>query len=410
MVEGLEVKTLEEACDKFSKYWQPSQRTVDIPLREAEGRILSRNIESDLDLPPFDRSVYDGLAVHADETFNAKVDDPVKLRCVGKVLAGQKPDVEVREGECVRISTGAPIPESTDAVVMVENTSSSGDEIKIRRPVSPGENIKKKGSELEKGDIIAGEGRKITPQIYGALFACGVRKVQVVARPHVGVISSGEELVNINSELEMGEIYDVNGPTIMSAAKKCGAKPSYLGVIEDTYSDIKEKIEEALNKFDVLVTSGGTSAGSSDLIPDVINKLGDPGVIVHGLAQKPGKPTFIAILDDKPIFGLPGYPVSAYMVFDQLVAPYLREMTGQPAPQKEKIQARLTRKMLSARGRREFILVNLKGEDGEILAAPLRKGSGAITSLSQADGYFEVPLSKELMNEGEVVSVRSFDD
>ncbi|KXA91664.1 hypothetical protein AKJ65_08275 [candidate division MSBL1 archaeon SCGC-AAA259E19] len=408
MVEGLEVKTLEEARVEFFKNWKPVLRAEKIPTKKAEGRILGEDVKSDIDLPPFDRSVYDGFAVHARDTFDAREDSPVKLRSVGKVLTGQKPDVEVGSGECVEISTGAPVPEDTDSVVMMEDTSSSGEVVEVRRAVSPGENIERKGSELRRGDEIAGEGMKIDPRTYGSLLACGVTDVEVVTLPRVGVLSSGEELVDTDSELRMGEIYDVNGPTISQAAEKCGVKSSYLGIISDDYSSIERRITEFLNEFDAIITSGGTSAGPSDLIPQVVDNLGEPGVVVHGLAQKPGKPTFLAVVDDKPIFGLPGYPVSAYMVFDQLVAPYLREMTARSMPDREEIKAKLTRKMPSARGRRELVPVSLREEDGENLAIPLRKGSGAVTSLSKADGYFEVPIRKELVKENEDVPVRLF--
>ncbi len=410
MEKNLEIITLEEAKEKLSQHWQPSKKTENIPLESCEGKILGKDVKSNVDLPPFDRSVYDGYALNASETFEAEENDPIKLKCVGKVLAGQKPDVNVGENECVEISTGAPVPEDVNAVVMVEDTSSSGDKVRVRRSVSPYENIKEKGSEIERGEVIVRKGRKITPQIYGGLFACGVRKVPIIARPRVGVISSGEELVDIDSELDIGEIYDVNGPTITSAAKICGADSSYLGIVEDDRSAIKSNIKENLENFDALITTGGTSAGSSDLIPDTIDELGEPGIIVHGLAQKPGKPTFLAVIDDKPIFGLPGYPVSAYMVFDQLVSPYLHEMSGAPARERRKFQAELNRKMLSARGRRELVPVRLEKKEDKNLAISLRKGSGAITSLSRANGYFVVPQSKELIEEGETVTVKVFEN
>ncbi len=410
MPQSLEVKTVEEAREEFHRHWKPSRENEVVPVSEAEGLVLSKDAKSAVDLPPFDRSVYDGFAVRAEDTFGAEEDNPVTLRFVGSIMAGQKPDIDIGKGECVEISTGAPMPEDADAVVMVEETSRHEDEVQVRRAVSPRENIKERGSELKKGELIAQKGRKITPRIYGALLASGVQEVEVTSKPRIGVFSSGEELVNTDSDLEIGEIYDVNGPTITSAAKNCGTISEYLGIIRDNRDEIKKKIEESLEEFDALITSGGTSAGSSDLIPKVIDEVGEPGIVIHGLAQKPGKPTYLALIDDKPIFGLPGYPVSAHMVFDQLVEPLLREMSGHPKTGRREIRASLTRKMNSARGRRELVPVRVRRDDGQSWGDPIRKGSGAITSLSEADGYFEIPRNREIVDKGEEVTIRLFDD
>lgn len=407
MHKPLEVRTLEEARSEFSKYWEPSPREETISLLSSRGRILAEEVRTNLDLPPFDRAIYDGFAVRAEDTFGAEEDDPVELRCVGEILAGQPPELEIGENQCVEISTGAPIPRGANAVVMVEDTTSLNDGVEVRSPVSPGENIADKGLEMKSGDIIVGAGERITPQIYASLLACGVTEVSVFTKPKVGVISSGEELVDIHSELEMGQIYDVNGPAISSAVEDCGADSTYLGIMRDDYAAIEEKIRDGLKEFDVLITSGGTSAGSGDLIPSVIDGLEGEGVVVHGLAQKPGKPTFLALVEDKPIFGLPGYPVSAFMIFDQLVAPYLRAMASEPEPERREVEARLTKKILSARGRRELVPARIRWGE-EALAEPLREGSGAITSLAQADGYFIVPLGQEIVDEDEKVVVRLF--
>lgn len=202
----------------------------------AGGRVLAEDLVSEVDVPPFDRAAMDGFAVRAEDTFGAEEDDPNVLRKVGQVLAGDSPSVNVEKGQCVEISTGAPIPEGADAVVMVESTTSAdGERIEVRRGVSPDENISEKGSELKEGKILIGPGRKITPQVHGAFLACGVEKVKVFARPQVGIISTGKELVEAGSELEIGQIYDVNGLTVTDAVASCGGDPTYLGVVEDSY-------------------------------------------------------------------------------------------------------------------------------------------------------------------------------
>ncbi|KXA89852.1 hypothetical protein AKJ37_04510 [candidate division MSBL1 archaeon SCGC-AAA259I09] len=408
MKKPLTVKTLEEAKSEFSKYWEPSVKKEMISIDDAAGRVLAESVESKIDLPPFDRSVYDGFAVKAEDTFGAEEDDPEELVLKGAIHAGEKPKVRVDEGTCVEIATGALLPEGANAVVMVEDTTEIDENIQIRRAVSPGENISKKGTEIQEGEIIAEEKQKITPQIHGALSAVGIQEVKVVKKPHIAVISTGEELIEPNQELGPGQIYDVNGKTICDAVNLCGCEASYLGIVKDDISKIKKLIKNALTSYEVVITSGGSSAGSKDIVPEVIDSLGKPGVIVHGLAQKPGKPTVVSVIDGKPVFGLPGYPVSALMVFDQLVAPYLREMTAVSESDKKDVQAKLSRKILSARGRRELSPVKVFEKEGELVAQPLLKGSGAITSLVKADGYIEISLGREILEKNELVKVRLF--
>lgn len=408
MKKPLTVKTLEETKSEFSKYWEPSVKKETISIDDVAGRILAEDVKSKIDLPPFDRSVYDGFAVKAEDTFEAEEDDPEELFLKGAIHAGETPRIEVDEGTCVEIATGALLPEGANAVVMVEDTTEKGENIQIRRAVSPGENISEKGTEIREGEIIAEKGQKISPQIHGALSAVGIKEVGVVRKPNVAVISTGEELAEPNQGLQPGQIYDVNGRTICDAVNLCGGKASYLGIVNDDISKIKKLVNEALASFDIVITSGGSSAGSKDIVPEVIDSLGEPGVIVHGLAQKPGKPTVISVIDKKPVFGLPGYPVSALMVFDQLIAPYIREMAAVPEKDGKTIQAKLSRKVLSARGRRELSPVKVFEKDNELVAQPLLKGSGAITSLAEANGYIEISLGKEILEKNELVRVKLF--
>jgi len=404
----LRVVMLKEARSKLEGHWQPQPQVADLALNEAAGRVLAEAIRSKIDIPPFDRATYDGYALRAADTFGAEEDKPVGLSRVGEIRAGDDPKVKLSDRECVEIATGAPIPEGADAVVMVEYANASGDGVEIRRPAAPGENVTKRGSEIKRGAEVLGSGRVLTSSAIGVLAAVSVQRVKVYTSPRVAVISSGAELAKPGSELKPGQVHDINGLTISDAVRQSGGEPTYLGIAGDEVSEIKDLVEEGLSGYDVVVISGGSSAGAGDLVPEAIDGLGEPGVLVHGIAMKPGKPTLVAVVRNKPVFGLPGYPVSALMVFDQLVAPYLRQLAGLQPQQRETVRAKLTAKILSARGRNELVPVRLRREGEEFLAAPIRKGSGAITSLAEADGYISVPVGDEIVDEGAGVEVALF--
>jgi len=410
MHEPLSVKTLEEARKEIAENWDFEIETEEKSLEDSKGLILAKDVENQIDLPPFDRAAYDGFAVRAEDTFGAEENDPVELKLKGEVHAGEDPEIEVKKETCVEIATGAVIPEGADSVVMVEDVDEVDRTVKVRRAVSPEENISQRGSEIEKGEKIADKGQKITPQVRGALYAAGVKEITVIRKPQVAVISSGEEVVSPEQKLERGELYDINGPAVCDAVELAGGKSNYYGIAGDSVQEVKSKVSEAVSKNDIVITSGGSSAGSKDLIPKALNQLGDRGVVLHGLAQKPGKPTLMAMVEGKPIFGLPGYPVSALMVFDQLVSPYIREMAGFGRSKRKIVDAKLSRKLLSARGRRQLAPVQIIEGEGELLAEPLKKGSGAITSLVESDGYVEVPVKKEILEKGGEVDVNLFGD
>lgn len=404
----LRVVTLGEAKAKLGRRWRPRPRIINMPLADSVGRVLADDIISKIDVPPFDRAAYDGYAVRASDTFGAGEESPKQLKLVGRLRAGSWPRMRLRVGQCAEIATGAPMPKGSNAVVMAEHANANGREVRVYRAVSPGENTIERGADIAKGQQIARAKKRLTLADVGALAAVGTKQVRVFPNPKVAIISSGAELVKQGKRLRPGKVYDVNGPTLSAAVKGCGAEPFYLGIVPDRASAIKKFVEKGLRNCDVVIISGGSSAGAGDLIPKVVDGMGRPGVIVHGLALKPGKPTFIAVVDGKPVFGLPGYPVSALMVFDQLVADYLRELSGAPRPRRPTVRAKLAAQVLSARGRQELVPVRLMQRGGELLAKPILKGSGAVTSLSTADGYIEVPLEREIVGEGESVEVRLF--
>ncbi len=403
----LRVSTVERARATLDRFWRPSPRTSVLALEDVLGRVLAEDVISKMDVPPFDRASFDGYAVRASNTFGADEGRPVELTLVGRLRPGFWPKRRLRSGECVEISTGAPIPPGADAVVMGEYASLEKGKVRICRAVAPGENVAERGSDLRRGRVALQKGEVLTPVKAGLLAAVGVKRVRVFSPPRIAIISTGDELARPGGCLAKGKIYDVNGTTLSGAVRECGGTPVYLGIARDRVSDIRKLIRKGLRRCDVLILSGGSSAGSGDVLPEIVNGMGSPGVIVHGLALKPGKPTFIGVLGGKPVFGLPGYPVSAMMVFDQLVADYIRALSGLPRPRRLNVRARLSTRVISARGRKELIPVKMSGKDGPT-AEPILKGSGAVTSLSMADGYIEVPIERELLEEGELVEVKLF--
>lgn len=408
MQKFLRVVTLEDARSKLEEHWQPRPRIAEVALWRAAGRVLAEDVRSKIDIPPFDRAAYDGYAVHASDTFGASEGAPIKLALRGGIRAGERSEQKVGKRECIEIATGAPIPKDADAVVMVEYTNVRGDVVEIYKPVAPGENVIRRGFEARRNSKILKAGRVITPPVIGALAAAGVERVKIYASPDVAVISSGAELVRPGTSLGPGQIHDVNGLTICDAVRRSGGEPTYLGVVEDDVLRVREVLKAALSRYDMVIISGGSSIGAGDIVPEAVSELEGPGVLIHGLAQKPGKPTLVAVVQKKVIFCLPGYPVSALMVFDQLVAPYLRQLSGLPSGGRRTLRAKLATKVLSARGRRELVPVHLRREGKVFLAEPIRKGSGAITSLAGADGYISIPEEEEIVDEGAEVEVTLF--
>ncbi len=403
--------SVEEAKKKLKTHFTPRSVGVEkVSLERCYGRVLAGDVEAPIDVPPFDRATMDGFAVHGEDTFGAEEDRPKALKIVGKIGAGEKPSLDIKKGEAAEISTGAPIPKGANAVVMVEYTQQQRDCLNVYRPVVPGENIMAAGSDIMAGELILRKGSVITPRETGVLAALGVTEVECLSIPKVTIISTGNEIIEPGSRLEYGKIYDINARSISDAVVECGGEPIFLGVVEDDPDAIRLKISEGLQKGDILITSGGTSAGVGDLLHQIVNSLGKPGIIVHGVSVKPGKPTIIAVLDGKPLFGLPGYPTSALTIFEIFVNPILREMAGRRADaDKKTIDAKTAEKVYPAGGRREYMPVNvIRNEKGEYTIYPVPGGSGAITTLEEADGFIEIPGNRIFLEEGEHVQVKLF--
>ena len=396
----LKVVPLEKALEVISSF--PLEPKVEsVPLEEALGRVLAEDVVSPIDVPPFDRATVDGYAVKAEDTFMASESEPVRLKVIGEVHAGDAPALKPGRGEAVYISTGASLPEGTDAVIQFEDVERVGDEILVFKPAYPTMGVMKAGVDIGKGKPLLRKGTRLTFKETALLSAVGIAKVPVFRRPKVAVISTGSEIIPPGEELTPGKIYDINGRAITDAVRELGGEAVFLGIARDDRESLKALIEKGLECCDIILLSGGASGGVRDLTSSIIEELGE--VKIHGIAIQPGKPTVIGIVDGKPVFGLPGYPTSCLTNFTLLVAPLLRKLIGRES-EVRKIKKRLAHKVFSVKGRRQFLPVRIEGDK----AVPILKGSGAVTSFVNADGFIEVPENVEILEAGEEVEVTFF--
>ena len=379
-------------------------------LEKARGRVLAESVFSSVDLPSFDRSEMDGFAVFSEDLENASERMPVKLRLVGSIKAGDGKLMEIRCGECMEIATGAPLPRGADSVVMVEYTKKLDDSVEVLKAVTPAENVASVGSDIQIGEMILRERTIIGILEIGVLAAVGTKEVKVVRRPRIGIISTGDELVDVGEKLDFGKIYDVNSFSLNAAVDDSGGIAEFLGRVADDYGTMKALIKKGLSEQDALIISGGTSAGVGDLVYRVLEEVCNPGILVHGINVKPGKPTVIAADNGKPVFGLPGYPVSALIVFDQIVRPYIERMGGRQQSVRRTVTGKLSQRVNGAKGRRWFLPVHLLKRERGNSVYPIYSSSGAIGTLAKADGYITVREDVEFLDVGEVVEVSLFSD
>jgi len=403
------LQRLEEVDLALCKLWKTEVHSEEIPLTQALGRVLAVDASSTVDVPGFDRASMDGFAVNAEDVFNADEQHPIELKVIGDVEAGDSSSRKISRTESVEIATGAPMPIGANAVVMVEFTKRIENNVQIFKPVSVGENVTAAGSDIMTGELLLRKSQSIGPREVGLLAAAGFDRVRVFSKPRVVIFSSGNELIESGEALKFAKLYDINGPTIAAGVVECGGSAEFHGILPDNYTTIKERLQSALEEADIVISSGSTSSGPGDIIYKVIEELGDPGIIVHGLSLKPGKPVVIGLAGNKPIFGLPGYPTSALMIFHVLVAPAIRRLAQITEANAMKIQATVPMKFFKARGRRELLPVQLiSQQDGSYSAYPMQSGSGAVSSFSLADGFADLPESQEFLEDGEKINVELF--
>jgi putative molybdopterin biosynthesis protein len=391
----LEVVSADEAHARFESHLDLSPLAAEmVTLSDALGRVLAHDVIAAVDAPPFDRSNVDGFALRAADTVGANNTAPKILKLNKEVIAcGFSPALEVKPGTATAIATGGVIPRGADAVAMVEYTELiDGEEpsIELRRAIAPGQFISYAGSDIARGETLLRRGTKIGSREIGMLAACGLAQIDVVKRPKVAVLSTGNELVPLGQPLRPAGVYDSNGAIIAAAVVEAGGTPVAFGAFADDERTLERAVRDALSACDIVVLSGGTSKGAGDLSHNVVSKLGKPGIIVHGVALKPGKPLCLGVVGKKPVVVLPGFPTSAIFTFHTFIAPVIRSLAGLPPAAAETVPARVPVRISSELGRQEFALVALvRGEDGTI-AFPTAKGSGSVTSFSQADGFISI--------------------
>ncbi len=404
-----ELLTIEEARQVISKNIQAIPKgTESAPLLDVFNRVLAEDVVSALDIPPFNRSTVDGYAVRAEDTFGAEENSPIRLRVCGRVLAGESPETVVKSREAAEIVTGAPIPKGADAVIMLEHATRKTNALNVYCSVVRDENVMKAGSDIRKGEMLLRKGQILNSKEIGVLAALGLAMAKVFEVPRIAVLSTGAEIVESGKRLPPGKIYDINTYSLCAAVQESGGQPIYLGIFPDNMTPIKRAIGRALALADVVVTSGGVSIGPRDLIPRVLDSFGKPGVLISGVAIKPGKPITVALVKGKPVFALPGHPTSALLTYRMFVRPTILSLSGRVASEPAEVKAFASMRMFPAKGRRTFFAVILRTDkSGRLLAEPVSEGlSGAITTMAKADGFVEVAEDTQFIDAGDEVMVQ----
>jgi putative molybdopterin biosynthesis protein len=394
----------------------------EVALQDALNRVLAEDVIAPLDVPSFDRANVDGFAVRAEDTFGASDLQPVTVRVNAEVLpTGVEPRESVLPGTATTIATGAVVPRGADAIVMVEYTDSATGVIRLHRPVAPGANITFAGTDIGRGETVLRRGETLTSRETGLLAALGLARVRVVRRPRVAILSTGDELIAAGATMRLGLVFDSNATILAHAVRELGGEPVSFGIVADDLALLEATLRRALT-CDVVLLSGGTSKGTGDLSYRVVGSVGKPGIIAHGVALKPGKPLCLAAIEQHgrrtvPVAILPGFPTSAIFTFREFLAPVIRRLAGRRDDAEVVVPARFPLRVNSERGRTEYLLVGLVAAAGEIplgaiqtnqldlIAYPMGKGSGSVTTFSRADGFIIIPRQREYLEAGERVEV-----
>jgi molybdopterin molybdotransferase len=409
MKEFFEVQSLSDVLHLKSRF--PSVSAESVSLENAVGRVLAEEITAGADLPDFCRATMDGYGVRAASTFGASDANPAYLNVVGSVAMGEVPAFSIGPGQACRIATGGMLPEGADSVVMIEHTDSlDAATIEVYRSVAPGQHVLQVGEDYARGQILLNAGQPIRPQESGLLAAFGHRRVNVFRRPVIGILSTGDEIVAIDTQPGLGQIRDMNSYTLSGQLQQLGAVPVRYGIVADDPDALFDVCRSALEQSDMVLLSGGSSVGMRDYTVEVLSKLENARILVHGIAISPGKPTILARTGSQAVWGLPGNVVSAMVVFRVVVAPFVAAIQGQAAayPNRVNIPAVLSRNIASAQGRSDFVRVRLQREDDGYLAQPILGKSGLIHTMVSADGLVEVDADNEGLDAGTAVEVIPF--
>ncbi len=406
------VVTVDEARRKLLSLLPPFPAGKEkVDLASCPGRVTAGDIHSPAEVPSFSRSTVDGFAVRASETFGASESIPSMLALAEPIPMGRPAAAPLPAGHAAPIATGGVLPEGADAVVMVEHAETLDERtVAVTRPVAPGANVLQRGEEVTAGEMLFPRGHLLRPADLGVLASAGMTVVEVFARPRVAVLSTGDEIVPVEIEPTPGKVRDVNGWTLSALAGEDGGRPERRGIVADRYEDLKVALEEAL-EADLVLVSGGSSVGARDLTARAVAALGHPGVLAHGLALRPGKPTLVALVRGKPVIALPGHPVSALVAYYLLARPALRRLQGwDPTADNGqewrwcwngRVRARVGRSLASVPGREDYVPARLVPEEDELRAVPVLGKSGSISTMARAHGLLHIPLDREGVEAGE---------
>ncbi|PDW02407.1 molybdopterin molybdenumtransferase MoeA [Candidatus Viridilinea mediisalina] len=409
MPELFQVVTIAEASARLQTYLSPLARVEQVDLHAALDRVLAAPLYAPTDLPAFPRSTMDGFAVRAADTYDASESLPAYLHLVGEIAMGRQADLVVGPGQAARIHTGAMLPPGADAVVMVEYTQTlDATTLEVVRSAAVGEHIIAIGDDVRSGQVIFPQGHRLRPQDLGGLAGLGLTSVPLVARPRVAILASGDEVVPADQTPGPGQVRDINSYTLAALVQRYGGEPLLIGIAPDEAATLQHMAHAAFAQADLLIVSAGSSVSTRDMAAEIIASLGTPGILVHGVAIQPGKPTIIAFAEGRPIFGLPGNPVSTMVTFELFVAPTLLQLQATPPHPPRTTPARLTKNIASKTGREDLVPVRLLQREAEAWAEPVFGKSNLIYTMIRADGLVRVPLDQSGLYAGDHVLIHMF--
>lgn len=406
--EFFNVQPVAQALQTLLAHWRPTLALESLDPREALGRAPAQDIHAPEELPPFPRSTVDGYALRAADSFGASPALPALLRVAGELRMGEAARQSLTPGSAWLIHTGGMLPPGADAVIMLERTQTLADDVELLAPVAPGENVLLPGEDVAAGALLVAAGQTLRAQEIGGLLAAGVTQINVRVRPRVAILSSGDELVPPEATPAPGQIRDINAHTLAALVSEAGGEPLHCGIARDEFDDYFDRARRGHAAADLLLLTAGSSVSARDLTRAVIGRLGAPGVLQHGLAVRPGKPTLLAVCEGKAVIGLPGNPVSALLVARQILLPLLRHWSGAAPAPSASVRALLAANLSSASGREDTAPVRLRERDGQLLAEPVFGKSGLIFTLVGADGLVLVPLDSGGLRAGTMVEVQLF--
>src|SRR5215470_18024657 len=404
----LHVLDRDEAERRFRAAIDAAPRgTESVTLDAALGRVLAADVVSPVDVPSFDRSNVDGFAVVSDSTFGASEEVPYCLQLSEETIhTGVVPHTVIRSGAAVSIATGGMVPRGADAVVMVEHAEVRGNELHVARAVTPGTGISFAGTDITAGETVLRLGHVLTSRDTGVLAAIGVGRIDVWRKPVVAILSTGDEIIAPGEPMQPAKVYDSNAQILADAVRELGGEPLRLGITGDNLTELRERLHTAIGSADIVLLSGGTSKGAGDLSYRAVAELRDPGIVVHGVALKPGKPICLAATRGRPVVVLPGFPTSAIFTFHEFIAPIIREQAGRGSTELTTVPARLAVKVNSEIGRTEYLLVGLVENANSLVAYPMGQGSGSVTTFSRADGFATIGRHEEIVEAGTLIDVQ----